>query len=349
MRRKPSGNIRVGLMRCDTHGMWFGPQMQDHDPVLFERAMGGRDDAKPKYSWMTRGCHFFFYTHYSNPKRMTAPRVDGFELVKLWDEDRDAAELAARVFHGKPKVCATFEEVSDDVDLVFIADCNGDGSDHLKLATPGLTKGVPTFIDKPFAHCYGDVKAIRDLARKHDTPVMSLSMLQTNPSTAQFARRLDEVGEVSFGNVTGYSTDPAALIHAISIVHHVFGTGIETVRCVKAPRHTAIHLDYGERKDRPAHGVVINCGVARFRFTDMFVCAYGPDGAIIGKAMDDFNVSEGSAVILEYVKEMVWTGKPHPLGDEMATAIAVMDAIRAAEEHAGFIRVSDIEQPGGRG
>ncbi|MEX0612733.1 MAG: hypothetical protein WD229_11500, partial [Pirellulales bacterium] len=115
--------IRVGLIRCDTHGMWFGPQMQEHDPVLLERPLCFDDDRAGKYSWMTRGCHYFFYTHYSAPRRMTAKRVEGFEIVKLWDDDRDVAELASQVFLGKPMVCDSFEEVSDGVDLVFIADC----------------------------------------------------------------------------------------------------------------------------------------------------------------------------------------------------------------------------------
>jgi len=60
----------------------------------------------------------------------------------------------------KPEVCDTLEKVSNDVDLVFIADCNGDGSDHLKLATPSLKKGIPTFIDKPFADEVKDAIAI---------------------------------------------------------------------------------------------------------------------------------------------------------------------------------------------
>ncbi|MCI0335420.1 MAG: Gfo/Idh/MocA family oxidoreductase [Planctomycetes bacterium] len=334
--------IRTGLIRCDTHGMWFGPQMQEHDPVLLERPLCFDDDRVGKYSWMTRGCHYFFYTHYSAPRRMTAPRVEGFEIVKLWDEDRDVAELAAKVFKGKPTVCDSFEEVSDEVDLVFIADCNGDGSDHLKLATPGLRKRVPTFIDKPFALSMEDVRSILDLARQNATPVMSLSILQTNPATARIRHRLDELGKTMFGTVTCAVNIPAALIHAISTVHNVFGTGIQTVSCLKTPRHTAFHLDYGQRPDRPTHGVVISCGVAQFRFTEMFVSAYGPEGAIQVLALDDYNASDGSAVILEHVKEMVRTRRPHPLGDEMITGIAVMDAARESENTGKPVAVAEI-------
>ena len=49
------------------------------------------------------------------------------------------------------------------------------------------------------------------------------------------------------------------------------------------------------------------------------------------EVVEPAEASEGSAIILEYIKEMVHTGKPHPLGDEMVTAISVADAIREAE------------------
>lgn len=315
--------------------------MQDHDSILLERPLCFEDDRVGKYSWMTRGCHYFFYTHYCAPRRMTAPKVAGFELVKVWDEDPSAAELFSRVFFGKPKVCDTFDQVSDDVDLVFIADCNGDGSDHLLLATPGLEKRVPTFIDKPFAHHSNDVRSILDLAHRYDTPVMSLSILQTNPATTRIKQRLSELGTVTFGAITCFSNIPAALIHAISIVHNVFGTGIQSVSCVRTERHTGFHLDYGERPDRPANGVMINSGVAAFRFTEMFVTAYGPEGAIQALALDDFNASEGSAIILEHIKSMVQTRQPHRLSGEMVAAIAVMDAARAAAENGKTVSVAE--------
>jgi predicted dehydrogenase len=337
---EPKNPIRVGLIRCDTHGMWFGPQMMDHDPRLLERAIP--DPTDEHETWLRRGVHYFFYTHYCTPWRMTAPRVEGFEIVKLWDADRENAEVASRVFHSRPKVCDTYDQASEGVDLVLIADCNGDGSDHLELARPGLERGVPTFLDKPFAHRYSDVLAIKCLAQKHGAPVMALSMLQTNPSTARFARRLDEVGEVTFGSVTAYAMHPAAMIHAVSIVHHVFGTGIEAVRCVKAPKHTTVHLDYGDRPDRPVHGVVMQVGVARFRFTEMFACAYGREGAIQGRMMNDFDVSEGSAIILEHVRTMVRTGEVTPLSDEMALGIAVMEAAQKAEDTGRPVRVQDV-------
>jgi Oxidoreductase family, NAD-binding Rossmann fold len=336
--------IRVGIIRCDTHAMWYGAQMQGHDSVLLERPVLFKEDKDARYSWMTRGVHYFYYTNYRSPRRMTAPHVEGFEIARVWDEDKEAAALFARVFHDKPVVCDTYEQVSDDVDLVFIADCNGDGGDHVQLSMPGLKKGVATFIDKPFARTSQDVRVIKEAADKSGAPVMSLSILQTNPATARIARTLEGLGPVGFGSVTCAYMHPAALIHAISTVHHVFGTGIQTVGCLSAADHTVVHLGYGGRADRPGHGVVINAGVADFRFTEMFVCAYGPQGAVQGTAMNDFNASEGSAIILEHIRSMVRERKPHLLGDEMIAAIAVMDAVSEAQATG---RIITIQEPDG--
>ena len=136
-------NIRVSLIRCDTHGLWYGPIMADHDPLLLQRPTDPRE--KHRYSWQAGGMHMFFYTNYGDPTAMTVPFVGGFEITQLWDADRDAAEQAKEVLLGVPQVCDSPDQCSDDVDLVFVADCNFDGSDHLELATPGLEKGVPTF------------------------------------------------------------------------------------------------------------------------------------------------------------------------------------------------------------
>lgn len=94
------------------------------------------------YSWQGGGLHNYFYTSYYDQTKMTVPSVDGFEVVKVWDEHGSAARVLSKVLYGKSRVCKTFAEVSGDVDLVFIADCNGDGRDHLKLSQEGILMPV---------------------------------------------------------------------------------------------------------------------------------------------------------------------------------------------------------------
>ncbi len=336
--------IKVGLIGCDTHGLWYGAQMQKHDPILFSLPVPM--DQPATYSWMHGGNHYYFYTYYADPTQMTAPFVEGFEIVKVWDKNRKAAEVAARIFDSSPEVCNTFEEVSDGVDLVFIADCNGDGHDHLKLATPGLKKGVPTFVDKPFANCMADVESILKLSQENHAPVMSLSILQELPETRQFACRLQELEDVHFGTIQGGGTSRAGLIHTICFALAVYGGGIESVRALVSPENTSIYLDWGGKAGRPDKGVMINCDVGRTWHGSMHMSAYGSGGrgAIHNQGIGDFDYPGGSAEILRLIKKMVETGEPQGPVNQMIEAVAVADAAEAAMK-AGETKAYAVMEP----
>jgi len=323
--------IRVGIIGCDTHGMWFGPQMQKHDPILFSLPVP-MDQPSPPYSWMRGGNHYYFYTYYGNPTNMTAPFVEGFEVVKVWDKNRNAAELASKILDSSPEVCDSFEQVSDNVDLVFISDCNDDGSDHLELATPGLKKGIPTFVDKPFAHRMADVVALLKLAEENNVPIMSLSIIQTLPETKEFASRLAELEEVNFGTIQGGGTSRAGLIHTICYAIAIYGPGVETVRALVSPNHTSIHLDWGDQANRPKQGVMINCDIGRTWHGSMHMSAYGTGGrgAIHNQGVGSWEYPQGSAEILRLVKKMVETGKAQGPVNQLIEAVAICDAAEEA-------------------
>lgn len=328
--KKSEKPIRVGLIGCDTHGMWFGPQMQKHDPLLFRLPIPL--DQKSPYTWMRGGNHYYFYTSYSSPAHMTAPFVEGFKIVKVWDKDRNAAEVAAKIFNSSPKVCDSFEQVSDDVDLVFIADCNWDGHEHLELATPGLKKGIPTFVDKPFAHRMADVVAMLKLAEENDTPIMSLSIIQTLPQTKEFANRLTELDEVNFGTIQGGGTSRAGLIHTICYALAVYGSNVESVRALVSQNHTSIYLDWGDQPNRPKQGVMINCDIGRTWHGSMHMSAYGSGGrgAIHNQGVGSWEYPQGSAEILRLVKKMVETGKSQGPVNQLIEAVAIADAAEVA-------------------
>lgn len=336
--------IRVGLIRCDTHGMWFGPQMQKHDPLLF--SMPVPPDQPAKHSWMRGGNHYYFYTYYANRTHMTAPFVEGFEIVKVWDEDRDVAEVAAKIFNSSPEVCDSYEEVSDDVDLVFISNCNGDGHDHLELATPGLKKGVATFVDKPFAHRMDDVVAMLKLAEENNAPIMSLSIIQTLPQTKEFASRLSELGQVNFGTIQGGGTSRAGLIHTVCYALAVYGSDVESVTAIVTPNHTSIHLDWGSQPNRPKQGVMINCDIGSTWHGSMHMSAYGTGGrgAIHNQGVGSFEYPQGSAEILRLIKKMVKTGKTQGPVNQLIEAVAIVDVAEEAMK-AGSTQSFKIVKP----
>lgn len=336
--------IRVGLIRCDTHGLWYAPLMAEHDPFVFQRPT---DPRKPQhYSWQMGGCHKFFYEYYADPMRMTVPFVGGFEITKLWDEHRDAAEQAKAVFFGKPKICDSFEECSDDVDLVFISDCNYDGSDHLKLARPGLQKGIPTFVDKPFADTVAHCRAILELARKHRAPVFTASILRFEPAVTRFRNRIAEIGTVNFGSLNGYGTIHAGLVHTVSAAQHIFGNGIRTVDVLTARQQTIVHLDYGDdagKGNRPLHGVSIHTNVGSRPLTALGMNVCGSKSDLYEMLLGDFVYAHGTAEIIKVIKKMVRTGKvPQQELNDHIEAIAVIEAFRKAQKTRKTARVSDF-------
>jgi predicted dehydrogenase len=325
--------IKVGLINCDMHGLYYAGLMAKHDLIAL------RDDPV-----IPRGnaVHLYFYTSYSYPQKIMVPTAGGFTFAKVWDKNPEPAQTFSEIWDDHPKVCKSFQEVSDGVDLVFIADCMGDGSDHLKLATPGLKKGVPTFVDKPFAYDIKDAKALTRLADKHGAPVMSLSILREVPQLSRFRNRFGELGAPEFGIVKGGGTLMAGHIHAISLAQHLFGDGVEAVECMGQSPLAYVHLDYGDKANRPSKGVVLNCASGESPHCAMYASAYGRLGAVHSPPIGDWVFPEGATKILQKIKKMVRTGEAQVPRNEMLECIAIATAGRIAQKEGRRVLLSEV-------
>ena len=325
--------IRVGLINCDLHGMYYAALMAKHDPLAL------RDDPVDRRGYAV---HLYFYTNYQKPKSITVPTAAGFMFAKVWDENPESGRVFSKIWDDNPKVCKSFQEVSDDVDLVFIADCNGDGSDHLKLAAPGLKKGVPTFVDKPFAYDIKDAKALTRLADKHGAPVMSLSILREVPQLRRFRNRFAELGAPEFGIVKGGGPVMAGHIHAISLAQHLFGDGVEAVECMGQTPLAYVHLDYGDKANRPSEGVVLNCASGESPHCAMYASAYSRLGAVHSPQIGDWVFPEGASKILKKIKKMVHTGEAQAPREEMLECIAIATAGRIAQKEKRRVLLREV-------
>ena len=76
-RTKRSGKIRLGMIRCDTHGYYFGAFMQKFDPLLLMRH--------------NKIVHYYA-TDWYDEKHCILPPIRDFEIVACYDYDRGAAE-----------------------------------------------------------------------------------------------------------------------------------------------------------------------------------------------------------------------------------------------------------------
>jgi predicted dehydrogenase len=307
--------IKVGMIRCDLHGVYYANIMQKHDPLVLRE--------------LYHQGYYYFYGNYHDPHKMDFPLVPGFEITRVWDKDTRLAEKMRQIYASHPKVCRTFEEVSDDVDLVIIPDCNGDGSDHLQLAVPAIKKKVPTFIDKPFAYNVKDARKLVTMAERYHTPIMSLSILRELPQATLFRNRFQELNGAKFGVIKGGGFDMAALIHSISLAQHLFGSGVESVEAMGDKGFPFIvHLDYAGKKNRPLRGVVLNGDTYPTWHCAIYASAYSEKGAVYSDHFSDYEFIWGVVEIVKKIKKMALTRKPPTSYSEMVECIAIATAAR---------------------
>lgn len=347
--------IRLGFVRCDTHGYYYGAMLDKCDPLLLH-----------KNNYVV---HHYFSDIY-DAKRLTMPRIPGFEIVKAYDYNTENARKFSETFYGKPQLCETLDEMTEEIDAVFIADCDGGGGDHLKLATPFLKKGIPTFVDKPFASTLKDAQAILELAKKHKATVLNSSILSQVPVADRFKQRFDEIikdpswpipsskpptrigmgvvkgvggafsQELKGESVTGGIEERLAyIIHGIALGINLFGKGVEWVEAMgRLPlEYLHMHLKNGTEV------VVLNTSIDIFPETCSFYAeAYSKYGAIHSPPIGDPEFIYGAEKILRLFKKMILTGKPPISYEDILEHIAVIEAGQLAQKKGQRVYTRDI-------
>ncbi|MBX3011034.1 MAG: Gfo/Idh/MocA family oxidoreductase [Caldilineaceae bacterium] len=172
-----------------------------------------------------------------------APLYGRAQVVKLWGEDADQARTKAAQYQV-PEVVSTPEAAIADVDLVMI--CSRYGDDHPAPARLALQAGVPTFVDKPFANDFAEVRALVQLAAEKQVPLMSCSAVRYAVEINELQTRLPSFGQltsaVTSGPAAGDFPNPRARhpffygIHPVELLHTLLGPGAEAVTTRRTSR-----------------------------------------------------------------------------------------------------------------
>lgn len=332
-----SDDIRVGIIRCDLHAYWYAPFFETPDPALYFEVDGG--------------CHYYSY-RWDGSKRPRLRAVPGMMIAKVYDEeDRAFAERLSEVYHGRPKVCDSYEEVSDGVDLVFVADCSYEGKDHLRFATPGLKKGVTHFVDKPFAFTLKDARAMIEVAKRHRTAVMCSSLLRQSPFLRRFGTRLADIAPVSCLFLRCGGPSLAAIYHGLSAVQNVMGEGCEWAESMGSMVYETLRLHYpgpeggtevvlqNSRYAEPSLGTVYphNHHHGLFRAS-----AYGAGGAVHSPRVDDYLFPYSAPKIVRMAKRMAQTKNPPIPYDSMLELMEMIEAARLAHNKGKRVYLKDL-------
>lgn len=349
--------IRLGVIRADTHGYYYGVMLDACDARLLQ-----------KHNYV---CHHYATGIYL-PETVYAPQVPGFEITRIYDYEYERAREFSEVFLGKPEPCRSVEEVSEDVDAVAIFDCDGGGGDHLKLATPSLSRGIPTFVDKPFASTMSDALEIVQLARQNEAPLFSASILTHVPAADQFRARFDEIRtayyplpngqgsapiglgvvkgvggafsqELSGAAITGGIEDRLAyLIHGVALALNLFGMGVEWVETMGTLplEYVHLHLESG------VEVMILNTHVDIFpESCSFYASAYSKFGAVNSNPIGDPEFLGGGQKIMELFRDMVTSGTPAAPYESFLEQIAVIEAAQMAQDKGGRVYIKDIWTP----
>jgi len=348
--------IRLGLVRADTHGYYYGIMLDECDPMLL---------LQNNYV-----VHHYAHNIY-DPKVLTMPRVSGFEIVKVYDYNPKNAQKLSETFFGKPVVCETLEEMTKDIDAVFIADCDGGGGDHLKLATPFLKKGIPTFVDKPFASTLKDALEIVRLAEENRAPLFNASILTYVPAATQFQKRFGEISSaywpipakvpslpVGLGVIKGvggaFSQELskngkaisggieerlAYIIHGISLALNLFGMGVEWVEVMGTLPLEYLHLHLKSGVEI----IILNTSIDVFpEACNFYASAYSKWGAVHSNPIGDPEFLGGAEKILHLFKGMVQSGRPPVPYRNFIEHIAVVEAGQLAQKKGSRVYLKDV-------
>ncbi len=341
---------RVAIVRCDTHAYWYGVFMDECDPLVLATST---PDAPTR-----EGVHHYFRAA-GNPRQLAVRRVPGFVITKVYDRvgDREPnttnpeelqygtypgrAIAFSETFLSRPKVCDTLEEAVKDVDAAYLADSSSphDGADHLRLARPFLERGIPCFIDKPFASTLADAQKMVRLAQKHGTVLMNASILGHCDVGKQFQRRFSEIGKPGLLVVKGVGPGNAAVIHGVAAAQGLFGYGVESVECMGMLPLEQMLLYYPDGRE----AVVLNTPNRFFpRTCTFYISAYSNLGAIHSPGIGDGEFHTGTRRIVQLFRRMIETGKPPIPYEHMLEPIAIIEAARIAQKTGKRVALRDV-------
>ncbi len=256
--------------------------------------------------------------------------LEGAVVAALCNQDNDPARVASLQKQWGIEIV-----VENPRDLLGIVDaalvCSRDGSLHYEQAAPFLETGMPVFIDKPMALTFDDATDIIDLALEHGAPLMSASGLRY---AEELEAALEEVGdeEIVHADLIG----PGELffygIHLSDVLNTVMGPGVESVSNLGEYQFDLISCSYADgrsatlqllRDARPRH--------------------QGQLFTVEGSARFEIHAHSFYMRMMQHFLEMVETGEPPILYEDMLEAIAVLIAAERSQQQGGrAVRLAEI-------
>lgn len=222
-------------------------------------------------------------------------------------------------------------ELFGKIDAVLIEAV--DGSVHRERATPFLERGIPTYVDKPFACSLADAKALVELSARKHVPMMSSSSLRYAPEVVEATSPASNLGKIH-----GVATHgPAPLdakgrnpglfhygIHPVEMLYTLMGAGCERLSCLSRPDGEVVTGVWADGRIATVRG--IRAGRADYGFT-----IFGENGVATRGVSTQFIYRE----LLKQIVRLFETKEPPIDLRETLEIVAFIEAAKRSADGGG--------------
>ncbi len=288
--------------------------------------------------------HSFWFPHFLNRTNLEAmakyrekikqrlekhpsDSVAGFDVVRIWAEKEELKNALAETF-SVPEKAADWKQAGEGMDGVLVIDTMSNGDRHRETAEYFLGKGVPVFVDKPFAPDPAAAGEIVATAKKTGTPLFSASVFRYLDETIALRKKLPEIGPVRFVEAIGNGDTLQYGIHPLEFVYGIVGPGVVSVRNAGDGDADVIHLKYADGKE----ATVL---IYRSQRPDFAITIYGAKGILSSGPIKVEQFDPGARRMMETFAEMVKTKTPPVPYDELVEEIKVLSAAIESRQNQG--------------
>jgi len=212
-----------------------------------------------------------------------------------------------------------------DVDAVLVL--NRWGPDHFAPAMQAVDLGLPLFVDKPLCDDPQEAVTLVRAAAAAGVPLTSASAVRYDRAIRQLLERLPDLGRTRSIMFTLPQNWQLYGVHAVDVMHAVFGVGAEDVTSVRGELGDVVTI-------RWPHGQVGIANQAREAWMGMLCVALGEKGWTHADMPGDDTIDGFPRMYLESIKQflaMLETGE-RPISD--AEMVDVIRVVAAAERSA---------------
>ena len=309
--------IRIGLVSAATYG-YMGAERTpgSFHGTAFASTFNGYDaEKKARHEWTFAA---------------SGRRVEGAQVVKVWDPKREWAEKLADVC-SIAEVCDDPAACAEGVDAVVVVD-DGTG-EHWRYAEAPLETGVPTFCDKPLAMDARDAQRLAAIAARTGAPLMSASSLRFVPDIVALKAELPQLGDVHMATVACGKDLVYYGIHALSMAYAVLGRGAVSSVNVGRDGRNLVRIRF-----EAGHDVVMVVGQPEYMQAGFQISVYGVKGwRTVEPDMQDYY-----SYLLERFVALVRDGEVSVPVDEETELIAALQAGKRSLEEGREVQVAEV-------